>query len=90
MPHGQPFVEKGVSINKEHLVVNHQEESLIALCTLNDDMFSEQLDISQYQHYNENRNKCQIFQTHYMATLEEEIKKAHLNSVKSCKRKQLT
>ena len=51
LPHGQSFVEKGASINKEHLVVNCQEGSLIVVCTVNDDMFSEQLDVNQYQHY---------------------------------------
>ena len=90
MSHGQSFVEKGVSINKEHLVENIQEESLIALCTVNDDMFSEQLDTNQYQHYKRNDKKCQISRQRYIAALEEERKKAQLINLKSCKGKQLT
>ena len=35
LSHGRSFIERGFNINKEHLVVNLQEESLIALRIVN-------------------------------------------------------
>lgn len=36
LPHGQLSIERGFSINKEHLPENVQEESLIVPCMVND------------------------------------------------------
>ena len=43
LSHGQSFIERGFNINKEHLVDNLQEKSLIALRTVNDYMIANSL-----------------------------------------------
>ena len=49
MSPGQPLIQKGFSINKEHLVENPQIESLISLRIVNDHMLTYNLTSSNIQ-----------------------------------------
>ena len=49
LPHGQSFIERGFNINKEHLVENLQEVSLIALHTVNNYMIANSLSSTTIQ-----------------------------------------
>ena len=63
LSHGQSSIERGFSINKEHLVENLQEESLIALRIINDHMFANNLTPININISKKNDDECQICKT---------------------------
>ena len=89
LSHGQYCIERGFSINKEHLIENLQEESLMALRTVNDHMLSNNLTPVDIQITKGMMDNVKSSRNLYMAALEDR-KKAKLDDAKSRKRKQLS
>ena len=86
--HGQSSIERGFSINKEHLVENLQEGSLIALRIINDHMFANNLTPININISKEMMTNVKFARQRYMAALGER-KKLQIVDLKSRKRKQL-
>ena len=88
LSHGQSFIERGFNINKEHLVDNLQEESLIALRTVNDYMIANSLSPTTIQISKKMLTSVGLSRQRYAQALEEK-KKIEREQEKSRKRKQV-
>ena len=86
MPHGQSFIESGFNINKEHLVDNLQEESLIALGTVNDYMIASRLPPTVIQILKKMLTSVGLSRQRY-AQASEGKKEIEREQEKSCKQK---
>ena len=89
LPYGQPSIERRFSINKEHLEENLQEESLIALCIVNDQMFANNLSLSNIQISKAMLENVRTSNRRYKNMLQER-RDAQNENIKSHKRKQLS
>ena len=72
--HGQSFIERGFNINKEHLVDNLQEESLIALHTVNDYIIANSLSPTMIQISKKMQTSVGLSRQRYVQALEEKKK----------------
>ena len=72
--HGQPFIVRGFNINKEHLVDNLQEESLMALRTVNDFMIANSLSPTTIQISKKMLTSVGLSRQRYAQALEEKKK----------------
>ena len=86
MPHGQSFIERGFNISKEHLVDNLQEESLIALGTVNDYMIASRLPPTAIQILKKMLTSVGLSRQRY-AQASEGKKEIEREQEKSCKQK---
>lgn len=89
LSHGQSSIERGFSINKEHLVENLQEESLMALRVINDYMVINKFSPIDIPITKEMTENVKASRKRYMVSLEEQ-KNAGIQNEKTRKRKQLT
>ena len=71
LSHGQSFIETGFNISKEHLVDNLQEESLIAMHTVNDYMIANSLSSTMIQILKKMPTSTGLSRQRYTQALEE-------------------
>ena len=88
MSHGQSLIERGFNINKEHLDDNLQEESLIALRTVNDSMIANGLSPTTIQILKKMLTPVGLSRQRY-AQASEEKKKIKREQEKRHQRKQV-
>ena len=71
LSHGQGAVERGFSINKELLVENLQEKSLVSQRVVFDHISSNKININEYEHPSCLLKSCKLSNCRYNAALEE-------------------
>ena len=86
LSHGQSFVERGFSINKELVDTNMKEKSLIAQRLIYDKIVGDGINVSSFQITVELRKSCMLANQRYKQSLEVQ-RKEKINSEKSLKRK---
>ena len=75
LSHGQSAAERGFSINKEVLVENLQEKSLVSQRMLYDHINSNKINIHEYELPSDLLKSCKLSDRHYNAALEETKKR---------------
>ena len=88
MYHGQAAVERGFNVNKEHLVENLQEESLIALRLINDFMTANDETPTSLNISNNLVSSYKCARTKYQVALDEQQKNKNITE-KVLKRKNI-
>ena len=86
LSHGQSFVERGFSVNKELVDSNMKEKSLIAQRIIHDKIASEGGKISEFDISPDLRKSCMLASQHYKQDLKDQ-REQKISSEKSLKRK---
>ena len=81
LSHGQSAVERGFSINKELLVENLQEKSLVSQRMVYDHTNSNKINIHEYELPSDLLKSCKLSNPRYNAALEETKKREKIGTV---------
>ena len=81
LSHGQSAVERGFSINKELLVENLQEKSLVSQRMVYDHINSNKINIHEYELPSDLLKSCKLSNPRYNAALEETKKREKIGTV---------
>ena len=81
LSHGQSAVERGFSVNKELLLENLQEKSLVSQRVVYDHINSNNIKISEYELSNDLLKNCKLANRRYNTALEEARKQEKVDTV---------
>ena len=72
LSHGQSFIERGFSVNKQLIDTNMEEKSLVSQRLIHDKILSENVNVSTFQISSELRKSCMLASQRYKQDLEKQ------------------